>query len=481
MLIRHSIVYLSARAIPAGIEVLAIALYTRLLMPDAYGQYAIVIATVLFADMLFFTWIRFSVVRFLPKYAEKEHVLLSIFFSVFLILVVCVGIVGLSLYLFWPNPLHHNLIILGTILLWVKAWFEFHLEVIRARLKPGRYSVQLFIRAILSISLGGTFAYLQYGAEGILFGMIIANTIAFIIYGLKEWSGVRLQFSREIPTRIFLKFGLPLTASLAIGFVVNTMDRFMLAWLVNLDAAGIYAAGYDIPSKSIAIIMSVVSLASTPIIVRELELNGIKAAQKTLRQNFILLLGISIPAAIGLMLLSKNIVFLILGDAYRLQALSFIPWIAFGILIGGFKSHYVDQSFQLGKRTIIQVWIALSAALLKFVLNLWWIPVYSILGAAYATVITYIFVAAFGWIISRQVFPLPFPAVELGKIILATIGMTLCILPTLHLDGSGYLALQIIIGVVSYFMCSVLLNVGHSRRLILQTLQKWQHNDRKIK
>ena len=41
-LLRHSFIYLFARGVPGVINFLAIAVYTRLLPPEEYGQYALV-------------------------------------------------------------------------------------------------------------------------------------------------------------------------------------------------------------------------------------------------------------------------------------------------------------------------------------------------------------------------------------------------------------------------------------------------------
>ena len=66
MLLKHSVYYMLARGLPGVASFAALALYTRLLEPDEYGRYALVITGVGFFNVVFFQWIRLSLLRFLP-------------------------------------------------------------------------------------------------------------------------------------------------------------------------------------------------------------------------------------------------------------------------------------------------------------------------------------------------------------------------------------------------------------------------------
>jgi O-antigen/teichoic acid export membrane protein len=68
MLIRHSAAYALARGLPALINFAALALFTRLLGPDEYGRYALVIATVVLANGIGFQWIHLGLLRYLPGF-----------------------------------------------------------------------------------------------------------------------------------------------------------------------------------------------------------------------------------------------------------------------------------------------------------------------------------------------------------------------------------------------------------------------------
>lgn len=54
MLLRHSALYTLARGLPGLINFAALAVYTRLLGPEEYGRYALVIAAVGLANAVLF-------------------------------------------------------------------------------------------------------------------------------------------------------------------------------------------------------------------------------------------------------------------------------------------------------------------------------------------------------------------------------------------------------------------------------------------
>jgi O-antigen/teichoic acid export membrane protein len=252
-----------------------------------------------------------------------------------------------------------------------------------------------------------------------------------------------------------LAYGLPLTVTFALNFIVHSSDRILLGWLLGYEAAGTYAAGYDLTQMSLTLLMMVVNLAAYPQIVRSLETEGQEAAQKRLRESGLLLLAVALPAAAGLAICAPNIAGVALGPAFRETGADLLPWIALATLIAGVKSYYFDLGFQLGRYTVGQVWVVLAAASINLALNLWLIPVLGLMGSVYATVVAYGVGLCLSWLMGRRVFPVPaFPA-ESVKVILAVVVMASVLWSTRSLHGWPMLSLQI----ASFIVYSVVLLV----------------------
>jgi O-antigen/teichoic acid export membrane protein len=71
--------------------------------------------------------------------------------------------------------------------------------------------------------------------------------------------------------------------------------------------------------------------------------------------------------------------------------------------------------YRLKDRTPLGAWVALLGALITVVLNYWWIPLYGYKGAAWVTLICYVFMSAATWYTGRKSHPVPY---ELGRMAL---------------------------------------------------------------
>ena len=74
MLLLQILRYVLARAIPAIINVAALAIYSRLLSPQDYGIYTLVVSSVGLSSGLLFQWIGAGLVRFVSKDTAKKFV-----------------------------------------------------------------------------------------------------------------------------------------------------------------------------------------------------------------------------------------------------------------------------------------------------------------------------------------------------------------------------------------------------------------------
>jgi len=147
MLLRHSFYYALARGLPGLFSFAALAVYTRLLAPDEFGRYALLIAGVGFVNVMVFQWLRLVAARFLLAHASPAQFLGSIL-AQFYLLAVLVSLSGLGLALAWPDPVWQRLIALAVPLLITQAGLELSLVIASARLEPGRYGFMLGARLL---------------------------------------------------------------------------------------------------------------------------------------------------------------------------------------------------------------------------------------------------------------------------------------------------------------------------------------------
>lgn len=463
MIIRHSFLYLLARGLPGLVNFAALALYTRLLSPNEYGQYSLAIATVSFLQMLLFGWLNLGILRFLPRFANQREM----FFPTILAAYGGIAATGLGLcllaWLFAPDPTVAQLALAGGLLLVAWAFFELNLQLQNSQLNPYRYGGMMLGKTLLALAIGGWLAWAGWGAEGILWGLLIGNLLPVLLFCRDEWRYIHWNQTDTGILRQMLIYGLPLTASALLNEVINSADRMLLAWLDGADSAGQYAVAYDLPRFTLVMLMMSINLAIYPMLVNALETQGVEAAKQHSRQHALLLFGIGFPATAGLVLITPNLANLLLGAEFRATVVALTPLIATAILLSGAKSYFFDLAFQLGKHTQGQVWILLIAAGLNLALNLLLIPHWGMYGAAWATLAAY----AAGLLLSAwrgmRWFPLQLPGKELSGVVLATVLMSLALFQLHHKTGVGWLAIQLLTGFLVYSATLLLMDTGGIR------------------
>lgn len=467
MLLRYTLIYGIGRGIPGAVNFMTIAIYTRMLHPDDYGYYALMIASVGLWNTVLFEWLRLGLLRLYPQHSEQPYALLATLACGFTAIAVVAATATVVAVAFVPDRDFVSLITLGFALLCAQAWFELNLELVRSQLSPVRYAYITAWRAIVALACGVVLIHAGLGATGALLGMLVALVVSVIPFVREAWRGVGPAMADRGMLRELLVYGLPLTASLALNFVISSSDRFLINWLVGAEATGIYAAGYDAVWHSMTLLMMIVNLAGYPIAIRALERDGVMAAREQVRQNFLLLAAIAAPTAVGIAVSADAIGSVVLGAAYRETAVGLLPWVALGAVIARFKSYYIDLGFHLGRKTGGQVWVMLIAAMVNIALNLWWIPAFGVYGAIYATIVAYGVAFLAGLYVGRRVFPLPAPPMEAIKPVIAAAVMAAALWPSRSDVGLDALAWQLGFGAAVYASAMLVLDFAGCRRRLV--------------
>ena len=467
MMLRHSIIYFFSRGCPGIIAFFAIAIYTRLLSPQEYGRFALVIAWVGLFNSVIFHWLRLGVSRFWVANEKKQVVFLSTLAVGFAAVLTFALLFGWLFFLVSPKILvEPKFFALGRLLLSTQAWFGLNLELLRARFSPVQYGLLFSSKAVGSLALGSLFAYLGWGAAGLVAGVFLGTLLPALSVTFSKWRVVRFRLADFSLLIELLRYGLPITVAFVLNFVVSTSDRLLIGWLLGLSETGLYSVAYDLSQQTIGVLCMITTLSTYPIVVRALERDGPEAARRQLNYSAILMFYVAIPAVMGLVVLAPNIVEIIIGSEFQETATVIVPWIALAAFLGCTKSHYMDRAFSLSKRTLPLIWPAGSAAILNVLLNLWLIPQYRTMGAVYSTVISYSVALVLSWRLGKEVFYIPIPKREILKISLATLVMGLALWPLVQYRGLLAIIFQIFCGGGVYVFLTLFLNVGGMRNVV---------------
>jgi len=114
------------------------------------------------------------------------------------------------------------------------------------------------------------------------------------------------------------------------------------------------------------------------------------------------------PAAVGLGLVAQP-ASIMLGEPVREAGAQIIPWIVGAGVVNGMISYYIQRAFMLGGKTKMLPITMIAPMVLNLGLNILLLPKFGLMGAVYATVISYGFGLVLAFIVARRYFPLPVP------------------------------------------------------------------------
>lgn len=476
MLIRHSLYYSIARGLPGLVSFAALAVYTRLLSTEEFGRYALVLAGVGLANVVLFQWLRLVLTRFLHAHKDHPKRLLSGVLALFLTLGASVAVIALFSVWWWVDPEWQGLAALAVILLHTQAWFELTLALAAAQLRPGWYGRMLITKVTLALAVGSLLAWVGLGTAAPIIGLIVAQVVTFAVLGATAWRGVSPVWPEMPLLRSQLQYGLPLTATFALAWIITGSDRLLIGWFLDEHAVGVYAAGYDLASQSVTLLLSIINTAAFPLAVKALETQGIQACSAQLERNGGLIIAAAVAGAVALIAIGPQIVALVIGEAFREEAARLLPVIAVAAAIAGIKAFHLDIAFHLGKNTKVLAAIDGAAAALNVALNFLLIPVYGIIGAAYATIGAYTAGLLASAIASRRAFAMPplIPITIKATVLAMAVGVTGRLFSNVTDTASTQLIVSAISITLAAAIVSVVLNVAGVRDTAVGYWRRWR-------
>ncbi len=475
MLLRHSTYYLLARGVPGLVNVAALALFTRLLAPDEFGRYALVLAGVGLANVVVFQWLRLVMIRFFQANRKNMESFLAGILGLFLTLAVAVTGSGVLLGLLWPDPVWQRLLVLAVLLLFAQAWFELNLSIVQVKMMPGWYGKLLGSKAMLSLVIGGTLAWFGVGAAAPIIGLIVAHSGAFVLFALFFWRGISPRWPNNEALREQLRYGLPLTVTFALAWVVSGSDRLLIGWLIDEHAVGVYAAAYDLSFQGLTLLLTIINTAAYPLALNVLEKEGAVEARKQLAQNGELIISAALAGAVGFVVLGPQIITLLIGAEFRPEALRIFPWVAVASALAGIKAYHFDIAFHLGRDSRWLVFTGGLAAITNLIFNLLLIPPFGILGAAWATLGAFSVAIILSAWLGRYVFAMPaiLPLFVKGSIITLTTGFLAWVGSRLSDVNLVSLGSGAFLGLTAVFVTSLTMNLCGLRTAIWNRCRVW--------
>ena len=461
--IKDLVRYTPSVIVPSLLGFLAVVLYTRLLSPEEYGLFTLIITTALFIESFFMNWQYQSVLRYYQRFNQEDK---SRFFTTALVGFVVTNLAIAVIFLLTIVFVGHlfetrtkELLFYLPLVVLCQSACKLMLVFLRAMRQSSRYSWQQTANAVLKLVAGLAFIFIfDLAAEALILGISLAG--AFVFFNeYRHLSGKWGLALRAFDRSIFsdnIKYGYPLVALAVVGLIISASDRYLIKIILDASQVGIYSAGYKIAETGITGLVLFLTLASFPALIAVYENQGETPARDLMKDLFRIYLILMIPATVGIYLLAEDIARVVVGEQY-VTCYLVLPWIAAGKFFAGLGIYY-NKSFELREKTLLLPILYTGPAILNIVLNLFLIESFGIQGAAISTCLSYLACLALARGIGARYLSWGFPWATALKSLLASAFMTMAVLLT-PTQSVGWVSLlmKITVGFFAYTTAIMLL------------------------
>lgn len=409
-----------------AISLILLPIYTSYLSVNDYGVLALLTVTVSLFTKIIISPISSALGRFFlkPDYKNKSDIFLFNLFVWILIKTLIVAVLYFELSHYISQILFEKqyefIIRIYTLFFIFTILSSFLLNLIRL-LKKAKFYIFISLTSLLLTSSLTLYFLIQL--ELGLLGVIYSNIIGLLYLTLMcipcflKHSKFKFKFSiLKEP----LKYGYPLIIEGYSNLLIQSGDRYILKLFCSLSSVGLYSLGYKISSIMNILLVVPIKHALMPL-VYEMENNPEEQKQFLISAATYYYI-VAMYLSLFLSLFSKEVTMLLIRNPEYLLAWTIVPIISFSYVQHGL-GNFLGWGIIMKNKSTYLSGILIISALVNIGLNFVFIPLWGLLGAAFATLLSYIVWNILKAYFSAQLYDLHFELKRLCVITIIGLGL----------------------------------------------------------
>ncbi|KAA3662136.1 MAG: hypothetical protein DWQ04_14290 [Chloroflexi bacterium] len=408
--------YMLAGILNKALPFFLLPVLTTYLSPEEYGTLALYQVLISFFVPIIGMNMQANITRHFFRKSREE--IAHIIFTICLILV-SVFVIVLFLFVpilgFFPAIVDLPLIWICTIPVVAASMIvkQFNLTVLRNQERAKLYGmfevsatvINLFITIVLVV-------FFEMGWQGRAAGVFFAPLIIGIVGMIRLYRSKFIIpiFDREI-FRNILKVSFPLIPHALSMVVISLSDRFFLDHMLGKEAVGIYTVGYQF-GMIVAISTDSFSKAWSPWMYKQLADLNSQQLKRVVQYTYFYDIGVLI-FAIVVTFSSYILIEFMTTEAY-FGAKQFVIWIAVSYAIRGMYLMRFPYLIHEGKTGFLAI-MTTTSAIINLIANYFLILHYGALGAAQATLLSFLIQFVGIWWYANKIHPMPWFSKALVK------------------------------------------------------------------
>ncbi|BBL62604.1 polysaccharide biosynthesis protein [Methanobrevibacter arboriphilus] len=419
-----------------------------------YGIWAQVNTTIALIPNIANLGLPYTMVRFLSAENDKSKIKES-FYSMLAVVFASSLIISL-LFIIFKNPIadslfggNINILYLVSIISFFACMNLMIISFFRTFQQIKRYSLFLVLQSYIGVLISSYLALSGYNIETVVLGLLVGYLAVFIIMLLMIGGYLGLAIPKFKNLKEELEFAIPTIPSNVSSWVVDSSDKYVIGIFIGSAAVGYYSPSYALGSI-LLMFLSPFALLLPAVLPKYFEEGNLKQVNIFLKYSMKYFMIITVPAAVGLSILSKPILLIITTPEIALNGYLITPFVCLGAIFMGMYG-ITNNILILEKKTKIlgKIWILVG--FLNLLFNIIAVPFIGIIGAAIVTLLCYLIALLITVFYSRKYLELPYDYISMIKIAISSIIMGI-VVAIINPNGIWNVLITIIIGILVYFL-----------------------------
>ncbi len=264
------------------------------------------------------------------------------------------------------------------------------------------FAVCNVVGTALTLLLGILFlTVLKIGIVGYMLAIVLSDSICVVLFFIfaKLHRYISFKSIKKAVTSAMLRYSIPLIPSTALWWVTDMSDRYMVAWIIDEAANGLYSISYKIPNLLILISGVFMDAWQMSILTEKSKLER----QTFFSRIFSVYQSLIFVSSSVLILCAKMITRILVADSFY-DSWQFIPTLVIAMAISNMVS-FIGTIYTVEKRTKSALWTTAMGTVVNIIGNYFLITAFGVHGAAISTALSYTLVLLLRSIHTRRFIP----------------------------------------------------------------------------
>ncbi len=253
------------------------------------------------------------------------------------------------------------------------------------------YAVSGIVCTVLLVGFNVLFlAVFRWGIAGYILSNVLADALAaaLLLFALRLWRFFDIASVRREVVRNMLRYCLPLIPATVCSWIINISDRYFISYMLGADVSGLYAVANKI---------STIMLTLSGIFTSAWQLSAMEGRPRPERERFFsnvysVYEALALVGAAALIAGSRLIMRFLAAPDY-FSAWHYAPVLTLGTSLGCLASFFATV-YMVEKRSAATFVTTAAGAAVNLAGNALLIPVWGAMGAAVATLGSYVIIFA---------------------------------------------------------------------------------------